>query len=1054
MDSYFERLVIRSATIDELLSDRFEVLPGQKTDSELATYRLGAWCRAAASGDWGLFERRLKRDKLNLSDVLAKFASVRLSSTAAAPWWLADAIWIDAALRRPLADRKHLSNAQPFGGLFVSVVEDAETSLWRELGTHVAEKFTATGRASLGQGLLDQLCELAAPALYEKFVLFRGCNAEISSDGSTEKLDAFISEMQNGGFRTLFYEKPVLLRLIAAAVYNWRKATQSLARRLDTDLLLLRSSLLTTAGACRVTEVRSGLSDPHNGGRSVQILSFEDGKKVVYKPKDLSIDALLSALIQVLNAEGAPVELKTATTLAREGYGWTEYIEHSPCIQATEFGSFFERAGAWLAIFHCLAGADMHHENIIACGNHPIPVDLEMIFQGTNDQARETEELACEMAMEKIANSVSTVGIVKAFGAFTRNLLKYGVADRSVLSKQKWLDVNFDHMRPQRSRDAPVISHIPYCDSEVASLLDHLDAFVSGFQRYASFIHHWNESKKNQILVQKFRGLPVRRVFFPTKFYYGLIDRLKNHQTMQDGVVWSAQVDFLARLADWEKDFDSLWPLQERQRIALIGLDIPYFWSLSDSSTVKDCLGEVLRLSEISGFDRALARLRSCDSEEVAWQIEVIKQDTSLISESSRATGIGSRLLPDSSASNEAIENLAAEVGRIVDEISSLAIRANGCASWIGIDRLRHSEVLQLLPLSTHMYGGAVGIALFLSAHSMVTNCGRSGELALEGIASIRRKLRSRNAPRMARILRTGGIAGLGSVIYALMHISRFLRRPEILEEAVAAAELFGEDLIEGDQELTLIDGNAGAILSLLRLFRETRSDDILARAVKCGEKLLRVERIGQPGRRSWPPRLGGSVALNGMSHGAAGFSFALASLASVTRDEMFATAALECISCENSTFDGKRMNWPDFAGPTPSWPSQWCHGAAGIGLSRIGIAKLQIFDSASLLIDIENAAEGSERCWPNTLDTLCCGTLGSIEFFHEFGVFTDRPNYVDLATRRLMSVVKSALEAGDYRWNSGQRRFNIGLFRGLSGVGYTILRRLNPTLPNVLLLQ
>ena len=64
MDAFYERLIVRAATIDELLSDDFEPLPGQKGDADLAARRLAAWCRSSASGDWSLFERRLDRDGL------------------------------------------------------------------------------------------------------------------------------------------------------------------------------------------------------------------------------------------------------------------------------------------------------------------------------------------------------------------------------------------------------------------------------------------------------------------------------------------------------------------------------------------------------------------------------------------------------------------------------------------------------------------------------------------------------------------------------------------------------------------------------------------------------------------------------------------------------------------------------------------------------------------------------------------------------------------------------------------------------------------------------
>ncbi len=59
MDAFYERLAVRAATVDEVLSDDFEPLPGQKGDADLAGRRLAAWCRACASGDWSLFGRRL-----------------------------------------------------------------------------------------------------------------------------------------------------------------------------------------------------------------------------------------------------------------------------------------------------------------------------------------------------------------------------------------------------------------------------------------------------------------------------------------------------------------------------------------------------------------------------------------------------------------------------------------------------------------------------------------------------------------------------------------------------------------------------------------------------------------------------------------------------------------------------------------------------------------------------------------------------------------------------------------------------------------------------------
>jgi lantibiotic modifying enzyme len=85
-------------------------------------------------------------------------------------------------------------------------------------------------------------------------------------------------------------------------------------------------------------------------------------------------------------------------------------------------------------------------------------------------------------------------------------------------------------------------------------------------------------------------------------------------------------------------------------------------------------------------------------------------------------------------------------------------------------------------------------------------------------------------------------------------------------------------------------------------------------------------------------------------------------------------------------------------------------------------------------------------------VDTLCCGALGSIEFLREAGSTLGRDDLRDLASRRLIEVLERAASTGDYRWNSGKGQFNLGLFRGLAGVGYSVLRQVDASLPNVII--
>ena len=232
MDAFYERLIVRAATIDELLSDDFEPLPGQKGDADLAARRLAAWCRSCASGDWSLFGRRLGRDGLEIGQALMRLATVRRKASISPPAWINDAIWIEAALQSPTKNAKPIAAPDQttpcaFEQLFTPVAEQAEVLLWSNIDARVFDNLNESARACLRLSLLKQLSDLSAPAIYERFVKARKISgtpsdvANAQQGASTSRYDQFVAAMKAGGFRRLFDDKPVLLRLIASITRQW-----------------------------------------------------------------------------------------------------------------------------------------------------------------------------------------------------------------------------------------------------------------------------------------------------------------------------------------------------------------------------------------------------------------------------------------------------------------------------------------------------------------------------------------------------------------------------------------------------------------------------------------------------------------------------------------------------------------------------------------------------------------------------------------------------------------------------------------------------------------
>ena len=501
-------------------------------------------------------------------------------------------------------------------------------------------------------------------------------------------------------------------------------------------------------------------------------------------------------------------------------------------------------------------------------------------------------------------------------------------------------------------------------------------------------------------------------------------------------------------MADWDKESDPLWGLHRAERSALVELNVPHFTTTSDGHALRDAEGTSIDIEVAPGLERAHARLRGLTDDEIAWQVEVIRQNTDLLRQRSAAGDIG----PLASVDQHTDAEFLAEADKLAAMLGRLAVRSATSAAWIGLDWLGDSEVSQLVVLGPDLYNGNCGIAVFLAAHAAMTGDEASVALARDAVAGLRSNLVGRNTARMARSLGIGGGLGLGSIVYGLAVIGALLQDDSILDDAHRCSELITDDLIAADRQLDVLGGSAGAILGLLRLHRQTGDDAPLRSAEKCGRVLMTHRRVGDEGARTWASP-GFGRPLNGISHGAAGYAYSMSALSAATGNDEFLSAVTECLVYEDSTYDVAQHGWADLRETADAtFPCKWCYGAPGIGLARIAMSKLAGVPASSYATDIERATSGVERHWPVPTDTLCCGTLGSVEFLWEAADALGRDDLRLLGTRQLLTVVRAARAADDYRWSSGTGRFNLGLFRGLAGIGYTMMRGARPTLPNVLI--
>ena len=1064
---------VRAATIDERLSDSFEELPGSKEDCDASSRRLAAWCRHAASGSWTEFVRRLHRDSKSLDAILPRLSRISLRKDVAWFDWLKDSQWIAKALvDDPPPDhikRPRRYEELPFEDLFQGLIYRATERRDELIDRDTLREIPNRILAALTHDLLKSVTSLCEEILYELFRRFYAVeersNREICREGSSTIYGAYIAQLRAGGLFDIFNTYPVLLRLIASWTRQWIDTSAELLCRLKNDIPVIREQFVPGATLTEISNVETGVSDIHDFGRSVCIITFSDSCSVVYKPRGVLIDKRWNDLIHWLNSCKPPFDLYTCKVIPRNGYGWCEYIEHCDAEDKKGLTSFFNRAGALLALCYLFNGKDMHDENLIAAGDHPVLIDLEMLFQpsAARGLANCRSWQAQNMANARIARSVLATGLIPTWlpTPNARAVVVGGLHARSVegLRLRVWRDINSDQMAPiWMDRTAPLPTNLPGLRQESVSLEKYAGEVLEGCEKYLRFLL----SKKSELLsaTDSFHGAQIRRLLKPTQFYDLLINRLRDYRNMSDGAEWSANLEFLSRFASWGEEDDTSWALTSAERDQLSYLNIPYFCQWIDQHYTQDRLGSVSASTDSSPMEDVRQTIRDFDDEELERQLRFLRVSLSALKDNS-TNGFdrqsGTLLSNDSSVFPPLSRALALSVADgIAIRLREIAIRKDGGAAWTGLRPMADDLGWQFSVLGSDLYCGTPGIALFFAAHSKLTNNREWLDLALAALAPWRYILRSSNAAHFARLNGIGGVVGMGSLVYALSTISEILDEPDIHDDALVASTLITNDLINSDETFDVIGGAAGAILGLLKLYRISRSAAVLERALTCGQHLLqrrpsRDKRFGM-----WPQPNG--VPLTGFSHGAAGFAYALSSLASATGELVFSEAAQDCLLYEQAMYSFEHRNWRDLryseGDLASTYCCQWCHGAGGIALARISMLRLG-GSGRAILDDIEAAVGTVRRTMISDVDTLCCGNMGRVETLIEAAALLGRAELAEEARCKAQAIIDRAKARGGFGWILGGDIENLGFFGGLAGLGYSFLRCIYPErIPCILMLE
>jgi type 2 lantibiotic biosynthesis protein LanM len=1029
-------------------------------DADLAERRLRRWRSQAPFDNETIFGRRLAVDGLDQTSFRrllgASLGTVR-ERCLAPPAWRATlaAAFSQTVGRTPFMAPPEVEQAELLA-VAGPLIEAGRARLRARLGELPIPAGVAPDLAALEVVLFAGLPASLLAILGRTLVLELNAariHGRLSGETPRARYQSFVEQLADPEIAlAIFDEYPVMARHIVRQIDSWVETSAELVARLAADWSAICERFPAGEAPGPLAELTIGAGDVHRGGRSVSILRFDGGLRLVYKPRRMAADAHFQDVLAWLNERGDHLPFRTLTVLDRGAYGWVEYVAAAGCHAQEEVRRFYERQGGNLALLSALAASDLHFENIIAAGEHPVLLDLEALFHPR--LASPEGNRADELADRAMGDSVMGVGLlpdrrwegidsdgidVSGLGALGGQTLPRGEAF--------WEAAGTDEIHyGVRSGSLPPGQNRPTLEGADTNPLEFADAIVEGFERvYRTLEAHRDELLREGGILDGFAGDEVRVIARSTQIYGLLLQAASHPDTLRDGLDQERLLDRLWVGIRSQPQLEALIPAEHRD---IEARDIPVFTTRPDSRDVWTSRGERLTgLLDEPGLARArrrVERLGEADLERQRWFIRASL--ATLANGAEQALRMARRR--SSTAPSAEPGRLLAAAQQIGDRLAALAIRDDdGGASWIGLTLSSRSH-WSLRPLWLDLYDGLPGIALFLAQLSQRTGEERHRALALRATVTLRRLI-ERWGETVTEI---GGFTGWGGMAYAFAHLGVLWQDRTLLDEAGRIVERLPA-LIDRDETLDIVGGAAGCIAGLGMLYRVTRSEAALAAAVRCGERLTE-QAVVVPDGLGWPTRQTGGHALAGFAHGAAGIASALLQLDDVIGEPRFRSTALAAVEYERGLFVAETGNWPDLRHARPEQPSfmtAWCHGAPGIGLARL--RSLGSMDDPATRAEIETALATTSACRLEANHSLCHGALGNLEPLLQAGR-TLGPEWAAQASR-LGGVILDDAEQRGWKCGTPLGVESPGLMSGLAGIGYGLLRLAAPDdVPSILSLE
>lgn len=882
--------------------------------------------------------------------------------------------------------------------------------------------------------LLEQIFSNSMKTLLTLFLAFKNENL-LKGNSSEERYWYFDNYSSTEEFHQMVNRLyPLLKERLDKIIHNHLINYKDLKMRVEENKEEIYKEFGFDINNMTNCHIRYGLSDYHRGLKSIYIIENES-RRIVYKPRSGKIDIHWTSFIEWFNSKKPSLKLDNIKVLDKGEYCWQEFIENSPVESGIEVQRLYYRMGILSAIAYIFNMEDLHMENIIVNGEFPYIVDLETIFQVDGFQSSDLElKSATDILNKRIRKSVLSTQLFPVSTKLHKSDVDIsGITGKGgqVIKGCKVKIVNqfTDEIKVVREDGATEHKgNIGRMKEQYIDPKDYTREIIGGFKE--GYILLQNNKKELLELINSgelFDDVNPRYLFRNTNLYATILEMSKNPKYLK----YRSDMNRLYHLLFNTKKNVQFKEIYESELEDLFNDDIPYFYGNINSKTIYNSRGSICFTLNKTPLIKLNEKILDLSEEDMKSQIDFIEKTMARHKKTwNTVRERTSHRKLECEVNKELLIKTAKNIGDTL--INNAIIHENtGTINWIDLQNSFPTWAIKAQDIS--LYSGLAGNAIFFCSLYMATGDKKYEDTLQKILRTIeidRDKISNEN---------TSVFNGIYSLAYLYAFLYNQTVDKNMLEKSRHIVQQY-QGLISDNMAYDVIDGISGILILVLNIYELSMDESLKELAISIGESLVKNIQLDN-GRAYWRKNGVNELIIAGFSHGLSGVIYGLSKLYKVTENKQYRHIIKNLINVENSYYDNKAKNWIDLrVGNTSeidNTPIHWCHGASGIGLSRIKCA--DIIDTSS---DIEKSLGiTNEKGLYLDSDCLCHGNLGNIEFLLEAYKASGKLGLYHKSITRISEMMAENKQVSDYKNGVGQEFNSPGFMLGLSGIGYEMLR-------------